>query len=890
MQKRKGKLGYYLTGSAIRHLFYLFFVLLFFLPKQTLSQEKSRLNLREALLDLAKEEKQSIVFSSNKIPQKEVDLLPNNRPLKDRLAHLLKGTDIFFEMKNNQIFLYKKHKLYGYVEDAKSGERLISALLFIPSSGEYEVTNEFGYFSLSSRLDSLEIEVSYLGYATQKILFTEDELDRSTVISLDIDNDIHEVLITDNLVSKDDRKHIELDKGSDILLGGNQAISSLGGEPDIFQAMMRQSGVSSGTDGIGGIHVRGGKNDQNLILYDGVKLYNSAHAFGMFSVINSNIVDRARMHKSGASGSNSGRLSSVLDIKLKDPNLKEIEGNIQLSSLAAQANIEVPLLLDKLGLMISGRRTYIDPYIDKVTKLPVNEILGEEKTDYGFHDLNAKLFGILNKRNRIYITLYQGKDNYTNDYLFNFDDEFDEPYYFGQDLYYNWSNKLGALRWNSLLGNNTFANFQISAYQYDYRNRYETKTYDGYIDTETSFTNLFTNNAQTTNFEFKYDFETISKRHHFKYGLNASHKVYQIGEFINIEEESPFGEFYEIDISEVIPDTLLGYSNYELTLYFSDKVKISNSWILEGGIYQTIHKSLDEEIHLKPRSATYGYLKTLNKINNAIYIGGSIGSFVQTEHLLSTGDNGYPNDIWVPSTENIPFQRSNQIELFSEIEHRNHTLRLSTYYKKQSGLLRYAEYPKLPGLADLPPESWEYDVKLGTSEGYGFELDYSYKLEDRLSFRSAYSYGKTDYQFDEINGGIPFPFDFSIPHTFSLGSNIKLLGKLKLTFDWFISSGKPFTLYESVDLYSPLDIGGNIFDGEISGENELRLPTNHKLSVMLSTEWKWSKIQNNLSFGVQNIYNQRNVILQYKLEGAGIRSQQGFPILPLFLYRISFGN
>jgi len=888
MQRRTDKIGFYLEGSVNRLIVYLLFLTLILHPSQLISQQSTPLQLQDALLELAKREKKSIIFSSKKIPKKTVIPLSKSSSLKDRLSNLLKGTDIFFEIEDNQIFLFKKHKLYGYIEDANSGERLISALMFLPSSGEYKVTNDFGYFTISTRHDSLEIEVSYIGYATQKLIFTEDELDKSTVISLELDNDINEVLITDNLVSQDDRKYIELDKGSDILLAGNQAISSLGGEPDIFQAMIRQSGVSSGTDGIGGIHVRGGKNDQNLILYDGVKLYNSAHAFGMFSIVNSNIVDQTRMYKSGANGSFSGRLSSVLDIKLKDPNVKEFEGNVQLSTLAGQANVEVPLVKNKLGLMLSGRRTIIDPYIDKITELSPNEASGIEETGYGFYDLNAKLFGVINKRNRVYFTFYQGQDNYTNSNVIDFPVGFEGPYHFDHDLFYKWKNRLAAFRWNSLLGNNTFANFQVSGYEYDYSNQYETNVYDGYFGNEESFTQLFNNKAQTTNYEFKTDFETILKRHHLKYGFNASHKIYQIGEFIGIEEESSFGNFPEIDISEVIPDTLLGYSNYELTLYFSDKLKVSNSWMLEGGIYQTIHNSLDVDSLLEPMLATFGYLKTLNKISNSVYVGASIGTYVQSEHLLTTGDNGYPNDIWVPSTNNIPFQRSNQIELFSEIESGNHKFRLSTYYKEQSGILRYAEYAKLPGLADLFPESWEYDVQLGTSKGYGFEFDYSYKFEDKISLRGVYTYGKTDYQYDGINNGEPFPFDYSIPHTFSIGSNIKLSRSWKFTFDWFISSGRPYTLYEAIVPYSPLDIGGNLDELGISDENELRLPANHKLSMMVSTEWKWSKIQNHLSFGVQNIYNRKNVILQYKLEGAGIRSERGFPILPMFLYRISF--
>ncbi len=885
MQNKTGKIGYYHKGNASK---YLLSILIFFLsPFFIFGQKPALKSLQESLLDLARAEKMSIVFASNNIPKIDVSSLSKDRPVRDQISFLLKDTDLFFEIKGNQIFLYKKHKVYGYIEDKESGERLISATIFLPESGAYEVSNNFGYYSISSKSDTLNLEVSYVGYKTRKIVLTNEEMNRALNISLDQDNSLTQVLITDNLVSKDDRKYIELDKGSDILLTQNQAITALGGEPDIFQTLVRQSGVSSGADGIGGIHIRGGKNDQNLILFDGVKLYNSAHAFGMFSIASSGVVDQVRLHKSGASGASSGRLSSIVDVRTKDPNLKTIKGSIQLSTLAHQATLEVPIVKDRLGVLLSGRRTHVDPYINHITKKNIDDIEIEGASGYDFYDLNLKVYGKVDKKNRLYFSLYQGRDNYTDRYNLNLLD-YEPPYFLDEDIFYKWKNKLASFRWNRLLGKSSFVNFQVSGYNYDYRNKFAVAEFDGDFEYFISESRLISFNAQTTNYEIKADVETVWNNHHLKYGINASNKSYQIGEYVDTLLESANGNFLQLDPSQLNPIKFLGYGNDEMTFYLSDKMKISESWLMEAGIYQTRHRSLDVDFPLDPIWGTSGYVKTLNKINQNVYVGGSFGSFIQTEHLLTTADNGYPNDIWVPSTDNIPFQRSNQIELFSEIEAGSHNVRLSGYYKRQTGIIRDSITASLPGLADLFSEGWEFEVVVGSAKGFGFELDYTFELKDKISLHGVYSYGNMEYQFDAINEGAPFPFDYSIPHTFSLASNIKLSSKWRLILDWFYSSGKPFTLYESFIPYTPLDIGGLSEDAAISSINEFRQPDIHKLSLMFSTHWKWSEIQNNLSIGVQNLYNRKNVILQYALYEEGIKGQKGFPVLPMLLWRMTF--
>ncbi|MDF1695537.1 MAG: carboxypeptidase-like regulatory domain-containing protein [Saprospiraceae bacterium] len=888
MRVKKEQVGYYLGGNASRCFARILLLFFFFIPVFLFSQSSDELPLQKALLELAKKEQLSIVFPSKSLPHSSRVVPLEGGSIHAQLKHLLQDTDLFFEIADGQIRLFRKHKLFGYIEDANSGERLMSASIYQSKSGQFSLSNAYGYYSITSVDDRVDLIISYLGYADKQITLSVDLMDKPYTILLDPDNSIDEVVITDNLVSQADQNYIELDKGSDLLLTKNQAVTALGGEPDIFQTMIRQSGIASGIDGIGGIHVRGGKNDQNLMLMDGVKLYNSSHGFGMFSAVNSGVVDQLRLHKSGSSGAHSGRLSSVLNIRTKDPDLQKAQGQIQFTTLAGQASVEVPLVKNKMGFLLSARHTYIDPYIDYIAKSSDIEFFGEEKTGYKFNDVHFKLYGKINQRNRIYLSAFQSADNYDDVYNADGIEIFEDPFYYDYDINYNWKNRLAAIRWNTLIGSSSFGNIQMSVYQYDYRNSYKDNFFDGALGNTISTSQFNTFNAQTSNYELKADFETLLPMHHLKYGLSASHKDYQIGEILSIFEESMNGNFPDLENSEAIPEQLLGYSNLELTLYLSDKIKMSENWLLEGSIYQTIHRSKDVDFELEPIFATHGYIKSQHRMNETTQMGVSLGTFIQTEHLLTLGDNGYPNDIWVPSTDLIPIQRSYQLEWYIEMIKGRHQMDISAYYKKQFGLLRYADYASLPGLSDLLPEAWEIEVELGEANGYGFEVDYRYHVAEEFSFKGVYSFGVMNYQFDNINGGFSFPFDYSIPHTISLGANFRVYKGWRLSLDWFASSGKPYTLYQSSIPYSPLDIDGNLIVERISSENEFRLPEAHKLSVMFSTQWKLGSTKNNISLGIQNLYNRRNIVYRYLLEDEGLYSQRGFPLLPMFLYRITF--
>lgn len=856
---------------------------------QLSAQDGTKMSMQNALLKVAKENKLSLIFNSDNIPDRQISL-PQFTSSEDQLEAILNGTDLEYKIESNQIYLFVRRNIYGYIEDAVSGERLIAATIYLPETGGYAVANEQGYFSFTTIEDSLLLEVSYLGYSNLTEVIEDDMMDRAIVFQLEADADLKEVIISDLATSPTDQNYIELNKGTDILLNQNQAVSAIGGEPDIFQAMMRQTGVNAGTDGIGGMHVRGGKNDQNLIMVDGVKLYNSAHAFGAFSIINSGIIDQARLHKAGANGANFGRLSSIMDVKTQDPNLSSVKASAQVSTIATQASLEIPILNDHIGVMLTGRRTHIDPYIRSTTSdSKFENLFSIGETNYHFSDINIKAIAKINAQHKFFVSLYRGQDKYDdNDFI----DELDfEGYFEDEVLFYDWQNQFASARYNVLLGAKTIANIQLSRYQYSYENYLEWNFIgdDGVDYIYSRDYREFVSGV--TNDEFKVNLQTITDRHHLSYGIVAAKKNYNLGELITevyLEDfddtqpwpEADFLELYIID----------QFDSYESTIYLADKYKLSNSWLVDGGMYYTMYNSRNT-VYIEDDfkgNAVHGYLRTLCQINDHFSLGASVGSYVQTEHLITTSDNGYPNDIWVPSNDTIPPERSNQLEIFADIKSNRHHLKLSSYIKKQSNILFYDTLRTLPSLSDVDTEYLADALSIGTSTAYGLEVNYSYLQKGKFALNAAYTFSKTDYQFKEVNRGDAFPFDYSIPHTFSLGSNVFLSDRWTFSLDWYYTTGKPYTLYNSGIPFSPLNriAEETLIEPVTDGYNDRRLPDSHKLSFSFSTYWNWGKARSDLSLGIQNVYNRKNVIYQYQLEDEGLQQQLGFSLLPMLRWRV----
>lgn len=854
---------------------------------------QEKMSLEEALITVASQRNVSIIFNPDWIPNKQVLIPDSDASINAQLGALLSDTKIEFDIRDAQIFLFKRHTLSGFIEDGQTGERLIYATMYNRTEDAYTSSNEYGAFSLETISDSVSISTSYIGYETKITNLRSADNDQPLFIKMDTDNQVDEIVISDALASPAVNYYHSVGKGTNIRLHQAQAVSAVGGEPDIFQAMIRQAGVNAGTDGIGGIHTRGGRNDQNLVLFDGVRLYNSAHGFGVFSIINNEVINQSTFHKSGVDGAQFGRLSSILDVRSSNPDLHQSKATAQVSTVASQASVQVPIIKDKLSISLSARRTHIDPIINYLSEqdrtkttedYPGEFIVDEGRIDYRFYDINFKAYAKLDNAAQLTFSAFQSQDSYAS--FFSSETQPDTYYTYRESEEYDWKNRFFVLKYNRPLSNRTFMDIQLSNYTYDYQNRFLQNEEDQ--DFPDYYRYFLGYDTEITNNELRVDMQSTIRNHYLKYGISLALKAYNIGDTYTEDIEStisdqPFPDNIPIDIYDVGK-----YQGQDVTVYLSDKYRLSSKTVVDGGLYLNYFHAQEE--FLEPFGAGYlspfGYLRLQHLHQKNITIGASASTSIQQEHLLTTGDSGYPSDIWVPSNSLVSPARAQQLEVFGKYNDDHHNLSIAAYLKKQQNIAFFDSIATLPSLTILESDNWEFATAQGEANGYGIEVDYAYQWSKRSTIKAAYTYNVTDYTFDVIEDGAPFPYDYSIPHTISIGANIGI-GKLSfLSFDWYYASGRPYTLYSASERYTPLERDSDFTTEQLSNYNALRLQPAHKLSLAFGRRWQWGNVRNDFLIGIQNVYNRKNQLYLYELDGEGPQSQSGFPLLPMVRWRI----
>ena len=356
----------------------------------------------------------------------------------------------------------QKYTISGYVSDGTSAEKLIGAQVFDPVEKAGAITNSYGFYSITLPADTVRLVAKYVGYGTYSTAFY---LDRDTVINVDLVPEGVEVEGV-QIVADEQVKIQESSDMSSVELSIEQikSLPALLGEPDVIKAIQLLPGVQSGSEGSSGLYVRGGGPDQNLILLDGVPVYNVTHLFGFFSIFNPSSIRRVNLVKGGFPARFGGRLSSVLDISMKEGNMEEFHGEASVGLISAKAMVEGPIKKGKTSYIVSGRRTYID-----ALTAPVVASVSENGSTggYYFYDLNAKVNHKFSDKDRLYLSLYNGqdkvyirlRDTYTDNGV-NFEEK--------NDFGLGWGNTIAALRWNHLFNDKLFANFTATYSRFNF--------------------------------------------------------------------------------------------------------------------------------------------------------------------------------------------------------------------------------------------------------------------------------------------------------------------------------------------------------------------------------------------------------------------------------------
>ncbi|MEM9849261.1 MAG: TonB-dependent receptor [Bacteroidota bacterium] len=874
-------------ASRLVFVFFLFANVIVAQQSSSTTSESTQ-KITTALLDLATHYQYSLIFQESYFEdQALVDFqLDKQATLEDNLTLLLENTAVSFTLKNNTIELRRMQTIYGYVKDRESHEPLINATIYDPQLRVGTYTNEYGYFSLTLPFEVNQLKVQYIGYQQKTINLTKKRSSQKTIL-LEPQLDLVTVVINS---SESQTKTDKVIEERDILSSEITAYISSGGEPDINQHLYKQTGVSSGPDGLGGLHVRGGNTDQNLILLDGVRVFQPNHAFGLFSIFNTSLLKNARFSKYNFHPKHAESLSSVLEMTLKEGSTQKWTGDLSFSTLATQISMDGPLKKDKTSLLVSMRRSHLDEAIKRISAKQKQKESSEGETSIAFYDLYLKLQHILTPKDKLFLSYYRGRDKYSDLNIEQDSFAVDDRWSYKLNSSISWENEVVAFKWNHLFGDRLFATGLLSYTNFNYKSKFDDEYayfYENALDVFSSITTFDSNNNQISG---KLDVEFYpNDRTKYTFGGQVQRTRFLPG----ILQER-YNEFNTIETTE--PSLQNGAFRQWLTsLYFNYEQKLNTKTKLYLGAKHayaqtgSLIRQSRSKFHL-----WHARLAMTHQLNDRLNLHVSANRNEQALHLLSSSDIGLPNDVWLPVYRRIEPPRAWQVNALFQYQYSEKlSLSSSIFYKRMENLTRFPFGSNLPSLNSYIDFNWQRELLLGEGTAKGGELDLQYQSSKLLA---QLAYTLSDYQriFPEVEAGEAFPFAFNQRHNLSFSSSYQFHKNIAFQLSFSFNDGLQQTLYRN-DFYSPLDAVSYYFTEQISKTNARKLPAYHRLDVALSMKFN-RKLKQNLVVGVQNVYNRRNIYYQYirsfydvqgNLIGNRLTDIRALPLLPIVRYSIA---
>ncbi len=861
----------------------------------------------DALLALSEQSGVSISFDSSIFPENKRISIRENASLETIIEKCLYGYNVEYELGDGSVLLKAKmlsrYTLSGYIEDAESGERLIGAYLVNEDTGNGVTSNEYGFFSLDLFEGKKNISISYIGY---EILNPALDLqkDEDVVYGIKPENTLQEIVVEAKPIyfKKKESVHSRLSKT--YLKEAEQThASSLAGEDDVLQHCYLLPGVESGADGFGGMHVRGGEVDQNLILMDGVPIFNPSHTLGLVSVFNSSAVKHVVLEKGGFSAQHGGRLSSVLDIRTNEGNVNRFAGSIEIGTVAARATLEGPFKKGRAGFFVSYRRTFWDPLIKLGYRISRQNNGREGDGNYNFFDFNAKVHWGLGKKNKFYLSMYSGEDNYyESDSLYIQQDstilfDNDTSIYIldsttiqreKKEREIQWGNFIWSFRWNREYNSKLFSNTTLTYSRFDYGSRFLDDKYLAYFGKDTIEgynAYLYTFGTEVRESSIRTDFDYLhSPEHSFKMGGGVRLRSFNPG-FVYAEDK--VGESLDSLISEVEENRNKGghFNTYELFFYGQDRMKF-NKWDIVAGLhYSHFYTRNKQYISLQPRiNVDYVFSEKWN-------INVSLTHMSQYIHLLTSFGAGFPNDLWFPSSEEIKPQTAWQFSMGHDWKlSENFLIETETYYKKMKNLVAYKSAANFPQLTDIQINGWEDELTFGKGYAWGWETKVRMSFKP-IDFTASYTLSKSERHFDDLNEGVPFPFSFDNRHSFKTTLFLKMGKKTNLSASYIYNSGRPITLVKTSG--TPLFFSNEDQEIEyLSTINGHRLMPYSRLNVGFDFNFRKKWGGQVFSIGVYNATNNSNEVFRYVEEDfddpntSQLKTTTLLPFFPSFRYEL----
>ncbi|MDQ3395982.1 MAG: TonB-dependent receptor [Bacteroidota bacterium] len=743
----------------------------------------------------------------------------------------------------------------GYLTDASSGESLLGGAIRDVTLNRGTSSNQYGFFSLTLPVGDISISASYLGYNPLLLNFY---LKKDTSIAIRL-TPLSKVL--DEVVIIPENTAITRPPGLiNIPVERLKQVPAIFGESDIIKALSLTPGVSIGTEGSTGLYIRGGSPDQNLILLDEAVVYNASHLFGFVSILNPDAVKNVDLYKAGFPARFGGRLSSVLDITMKEGNNQELKGEASIGIISSRFSIEGPISKNKSSFILSARSSYLSLFL-LPSFISFKQGRSDNFVNYWLYDLNGKVNHQFKDGSRLFLSFYNG-----NDFLVAYDGIETE----NSKFRLNWGNFTTSARYVKPLNPKLFSRsvFTYSRYRY---------MMEGSNSQDKVVTDFFNTESRVNDYTIKTALDFLpSPNHSIKVGLEAiRHQFlpsnYNSSYSLNIDSLNKANTIYAVEGAAFIED--------EVVLNERIKVNTGARWSVfnvEGTTYNS----------LEPRVSINFKLPALFSLQ------GSYSTMRQYIHLLTSSGVGFPNDIWVPATREVKPQFSRQVALglTKSLPGINSEFTVEGYYKTMTGLIDYRQGSNF--LISSFNQNWQDEiVREGVGEAYGLEFFLNRKSGPFTGW-IAYTLAWNNRRFDNINFGNWHPGRYDRRHDVSFTGSYDVSKAWNLFATWVFSTGHPVTVPSGIQE----DIEGNkVFI--YSGRNNARMPKYHRLDVGAAYSKTTKRGRSaTWSFGAYNAYNRANPFFldfrNNKSEGDIVKKQlvsrSLFPVLPYISYTLSF--
>ena len=730
----------------------------------------------------------------------------------------------------------QKVTIHGYITNKATGEKILGASIVIFPANTGTTSNNYGFYSITipKTSDSLEVLYSFVGCQSQQYKFLARE-NKGLDVLLSANSVLENVMVT----SSRKNNKVYSSQMSSIQLSQEQVknLPAMLGEADVMRAVQLLPGIQAGNEGNVGFYVRGGGADQNLILLDGVPVYNAMHLFGFFSVFNSDALQTVDVIKGGFPARYGGRLSSVLDIRMKEGNNQEFHGEGGMGLLAARLMMEGPIKKGKSSFMISGRRTYADLYMRPLIKSLNNKGI---EAGYYFYDLNTKINFYLGKKDHLYLSGYFGKDKFDGNVNYDFNDDS----VLSKNSHYKatieWGNSTALIRWNHEFSKNMFCNttFNYTKYQFNLSNEQNVLQTNG---VNAQYYQAYSSGIEDKS--LRIDLDYLPNPNHFvKIGTSVTSHIYRPGAFQ----------------TQITNPTYINDSSYhagfisslEMDTYAEDDIRFSNRVKANLGLHMTgfwVRNNFFTS--LQPRVS----LRYLLRQDMSLKV--SFAQMNQFIHLLTNNGVGMPTDLWVPATGNVPPEKSLQAAIGWQYNWKhNIEFSIESYYKRMDHVIEYKEGSSFANALN----NWENQVVTGTGTSYGMEW-MAQKQKGRTTGLIGYTLSWSNRQFADLNNGQAFPYKYDRRHDLKLAVVHTLTKNIQLSGDWVFSTGIATTLPIATYLNNSLS-QVQVYEQR----NSFRLPPYHRLDLSIKFSKQKKHYERDWVISIYNVYNRLNAYFIYQ--------------------------